>query len=85
MGTRFSIHFLPSGWTEVTTSNFDHADNNNTDGRATKEEGPGTLDDPVEWGHPFNRATHLGLVNGREINFKVLSATIFYSLFVTTS
>lgn len=82
---RLSTPFLPSGWTEVTRSNFDLAGKNNVEGRATKEKGPGTLKDPVKQSHPFDWVTHLRLVNEREINFKVLSATIFYSLFVTTS
>lgn len=43
------------------------------------------MDEPVEQSYPFNWATHLGLVNEREINFKVLSATAFYSLLLTTS
>ena len=61
-------------------SSFDHADKSKDDGRAATEKDPGTLNDLADQGHPFNWAIHLELLNKREINPNILSATVFYSL-----
>lgn len=47
---------------------------------ATTEKVPGALNDLADESHPFNWAIHIELLNKREINLNILSATVFYSL-----
>ena len=59
---------------------FDHADGKSKADGSNNREGPWSPEWPCRWESPFNWAIHIELLNKREINLNILSATVFYSL-----